>query len=149
MTLAVTRIPKDLKLFHTILRMYMSIAKGFLDTADGAQVAKRSESPPKPAPKESAPKESAPKESASKESASKESAPSWPASAGGFIESALGSQFASRFNLKPFENPGAKTDGPRMASSQEASEEGSSQSAPAGPDQPDVTFDSILVSAVR
>ena len=130
----------DLKLFYTNSEC-ITIAKGFLDTADGAQVAKRSESPPKPAPKESASNESAPKESA----------PSWPASAGGFIGNALesGSQFASRFNLKPFENAGAKTDGPRMASSQEASEEGSSQSAPAGPDQPDVTFDSILVSAVR
>lgn len=105
--------------------LHAHLSKGFLGTADGAQVAKRSESPPK-------------------EAAPKEGALTWPASAGGFFETALGSHFASRFNLKPSENAGAKTDGPRMAASQEASEEGSSQ-----PDQPDVTFDSILVSAVR
>ncbi|KAL3144881.1 hypothetical protein ABBQ38_001980 [Trebouxia sp. C0009 RCD-2024] len=138
-----------------------SSGAGFFDSVPGAQFATRSVTPNRPAPKQASP---SPPTSASdraqvakrsesppKEAARKEGGLTWPASAGGFFESALGSHFASRFNLKPSENAGAKTDGPRMAASQEASEEGSSQLAPdsAGPDQPDVTLDSILVSAVR
>ncbi|KAL3147928.1 hypothetical protein ABBQ32_002632 [Trebouxia sp. C0010 RCD-2024] len=126
-----------------------SSGAGFFDSVPGAQFVTRSVTPNRPTPKQ-APSASASdgaqvakrSESPPKEAAPKEGALTWPASAGGFFETALGSHFASRFNLKPSENAGAKTDGPRMAASQEASEEGSSQ-----PDQPDVTFDSILEHA--